>query len=71
MTYANVETIVHGKWILAGEHAVIRGFGALIFPIPSQQLRLQFNPPATIYRPYITCHASIITTDSGLWHGFN
>lgn len=34
----------HGKWILAGEHAVIRGGKALVFPLKSKQLTLSFTP---------------------------
>lgn len=29
---------VHGKWILAGEHAVLRGYPALVFPVSSRYL---------------------------------
>ena len=38
------KTTTHGKWILAGEHAVIRGHGALVFPIPDKKLILQYSP---------------------------
>lgn len=34
----------HGKWILAGEHSVIRGGTALVFPVSSRYLDFQFNP---------------------------
>ncbi len=37
-------TTTHGKWILAGEHAVIRGHGALVFPINEKQLTLSYQP---------------------------
>ena len=33
----------YGKWILAGEHAVVRGHGALVFPIKEKQLILNYN----------------------------
>jgi mevalonate kinase len=40
--YCDFQTKTSAKWILAGEHAVIRGHGALIFPIPGKQLQLQY-----------------------------
>jgi mevalonate kinase len=33
-----------GKWILAGEHAVLRGAPALAFPLLSKSLRLTYHP---------------------------
>lgn len=38
------ETIVPGKWILAGEHSVLRGSRALAFPLTSRQARFQYIP---------------------------
>lgn len=37
------ETTTFGKWILAGEHAVIRGHEALVFPIKEKQLTLRYQ----------------------------
>ena len=34
---------VHGKWILAGEHSVLRGCPALVFPVQSRQLTLEYR----------------------------
>ncbi len=33
----------HGKWILAGEHAVLRGGTALVFPVASRYLDFEFE----------------------------
>ena len=33
---------VHGKWILAGEHSVLRGAPALVFPISSKYLEVSY-----------------------------
>jgi mevalonate kinase len=38
------ETRAFGKWILSGEHTVLRGGEALVFPLKSKSLHLKFNP---------------------------
>jgi mevalonate kinase len=44
MMYCDFTTTTHGKWILAGEHAVLRGHGALVFPIKNKKLTLTYQP---------------------------
>lgn len=39
----NFKTRVHGKWILAGEHAVLRGSPALAFPVYGKFLELRWR----------------------------
>lgn len=45
--FCNFQTTTYGKWILAGEHAVLRGCDALVFPIKEKQLKLIYRPSAT------------------------
>ena len=40
-------TTTHGKWILAGEHAVIRGHSALVFPVNEKKLTLHYHPSSS------------------------
>ncbi|MBA2652423.1 MAG: mevalonate kinase [Tatlockia sp.] len=41
--FYDFQTTTHGKWILAGEHSVLRGHGALVFPIKEKKLCLSYN----------------------------
>lgn len=43
MILSDFETTTHGKWILAGEHAVLRGHEALVFPILEKKLTLRYR----------------------------
>lgn len=45
--FYDFSTTTYGKWILAGEHAVVRGHGALVFPIKEKQLVLNYNSSST------------------------
>lgn len=44
LNFQNFETRTYGKWILAGEHTVLRGGQALVFPLKSQFLDWHFEP---------------------------
>lgn len=35
--------VTTGKWILAGEHSVLRGSRAMVFPLPSMQIKLIYD----------------------------
>lgn len=45
--FYNFQTKTYGKWILAGEHAVVRGHEALVFPVKSRQLILSYAANST------------------------
>src|SRR5687767_13499080 len=40
---SNFHVKAHAKWILSGEHAVLRGCPALVFPIPSKMVELFYT----------------------------
>lgn len=43
MSSFDFQTHTYGKWILAGEHAVLRGHGAIVFPILSKTFTLTYQ----------------------------
>lgn len=47
MTLKSFEGRTFGKWILSGEHTVIRGGPALAFPLLSKSLHLRFEPSSS------------------------
>lgn len=42
MMSCDFKTQTYGKWILAGEHAVVRGYSALVFPLREKKLELDY-----------------------------
>jgi mevalonate kinase len=44
MNKVRFRTRTYGKWILAGEHAVLRGSPALAFPLTTRSLQLDYFP---------------------------
>ncbi len=46
MTSFDFQTTSYGKWIRVGEHAVLRGCKALVFPLKSKSLTLNFSNQA-------------------------
>lgn len=47
MDWADFRTEVTGKWVLAGEHSVLRGATAVALPHPETRLILSFKPDKT------------------------
>jgi mevalonate kinase len=41
MSVNDFTEVVHGKWILSGEHSVLRGQPALVFPVTQKHLKFQ------------------------------
>lgn len=53
MMFCDFETSTYGKWILVGEHAVVRGNAALVFPIKEKKLHLLYTvKPSTLGAEY-------------------
>lgn len=48
MSWLTYSTSAPGKWVLAGEHTVLRGGSAIALPHPEFRLRLDFRPAAGI-----------------------
>lgn len=43
MKFYDFTTTTYGKWILVGEHAVVRGHAALVFPVKEKKLTLSYS----------------------------
>lgn len=53
METSNFSTTVHAKWMLAGEHAVLRGKPAIVFPIQDKMLNLQYHEKSDIKTDFL------------------
>ncbi|MEE9452427.1 MAG: mevalonate kinase [Gammaproteobacteria bacterium] len=73
MSY-DFQTTAHGKWILAGEHAVIREHPALVFPVLNKTLSLAYqnnNEPLAIDFSGLYSHEDQNSFWRLLQHGFS
>jgi mevalonate kinase len=43
MILSDITSTTHGKWILSGEHAVIRGHSALVYPVRNKSLTITYS----------------------------
>lgn len=64
MKYADFNTTTYAKFIVAGEHAVLRGYSALAMPVKSLQLRLNYIASSTPIQAY--CEDEHIQTQPAL-----
>ncbi len=46
MTLYNLKVTTHGKWILSGEHAILRGRPAIVYPLHSKSIVLKYYEQA-------------------------
>jgi mevalonate kinase len=71
MKWESFETRAPGKWVLTGEHAVLRGVSAIALPHPEFSLRLRFEPEAGLSLCVTPESASSVISDilSGIRDG--
>lgn len=59
MIFIDFETTTFGKWILVGEHSVVRGHAALVFPIKEKKLLLKYSAcESTLSASYSGSHGA-------------
>ena len=59
---AGFETLTFGKWILTGEHSVLRGHPALVFPLKEKQLKFSFMPHSNVGQQDLTGRSLVLKT---------